>query len=155
MDVVKRHPEFDLLLLKHEPVLSLYGLKIDMAHRKVHYDEQEIRLIAKEYDLLSLLVANKGYILTYDQIYRKVWIEEEFGTANNAIACHIHNLREKLKMDSASSPFSIRCIRETGYCFEVDSEKLITTLWQLGKISCYYFCLFWRLQFRVIFHISV
>ena len=43
-----------------------------------------------------MFVANKGCVLTYDQIYRKVWEEEAFGNANNAIACHVHNLREKI-----------------------------------------------------------
>lgn len=113
--------------MKHEPLLSLYGLEIDSVHRKVCYDKQEIKLTSKEYDLLCLLVANKGCVLTYDQIYRKIWKEDALGTANNAIACHVHNLREKLDMDSEYSPFLIRCVRKTGYCFEVDSEKLITT----------------------------
>ena len=127
MEVINRHPEFELLWMKHEPVLSLYGLEINSAHRKVFYNKQEIKLTSKEYDLLCLLVANKGYVLTYDQIYRKIWKEDALGTENNAIACHVHNLREKLGMDSEYSPFSIRCVRETGYCFEADSEKLVST----------------------------
>ena len=93
---MKKHPEFELLWLKHKPVLSLPGLEIDSAHRKVYCDKLKISLTAKEYDLLCLFVANKGCVLTYDQIYRKVWGEEAFGNANNAIACHVHNLREKI-----------------------------------------------------------
>ena len=69
MEVLKRHSEFELLWLKHEPMMSLPGLEIDPAHRKVYCDDQEISLTAKEYDLLCLLATNKGRVLTYDQIY--------------------------------------------------------------------------------------
>lgn len=142
MDVVNRHPELELTWLKHESMLSLHGLEIDLVHWRVYCNKQEIKLTSKEYALLCLLVANKGYVLTYDQIYQKIWGEDALGAANNAIACHVHNLREKLKMDSESSPFSIRCVRKTGYCFEVDSEKLISTLQWLGKPGCCYFFVF-------------
>ena len=119
---LKKHPEFELLWLKHEPVLSLPGLEIDPDHRKVYCDKLEINLTAKEYNLLCLFVANKGHVFTYDQIYRKVWEEEAFGNANNAIACHVHNLREKIGRLLPEGCFVIRCVREVGYCFETDSE---------------------------------
>ena len=124
---MKKHPEFELLWLKHESVLSLPGLEIDPAHRKVYCDKLEISLTAKEYDLLCLFVANKGCVLTYDQIYRKVWGEEVFGNTNNAIACHVHNLREKIGRLLPEGSFVIRCVREVGYCFETDSEYIIST----------------------------
>lgn len=124
---LKKHPEFELLWLKHEPVLSLPGLEIDPAHRKVYCDKLEINLTAKEYNLLCLFVANKGHVFTYDQIYRKVWEEEAFGNANNAIACHVHNLREKIGRLLPEGCFVIRCVREVGYCFETDSECIAAT----------------------------
>ena len=124
---LKKHPEFELLWLKHEPVLSLPGLEIDPAHRKVYCDKLEINLTAKEYNLLCLFVANKGRVLTYAQIYRKVWEEEAFGNANNAIACHVHNLREKIGRLLPEGCFVIRCVREVGYCFETDSECIAAT----------------------------
>jgi DNA-binding winged helix-turn-helix (wHTH) protein len=124
---LKKHPEFELLWLKHEPVLSLPGLEIDPDHRKVYCDKLEINLTAKEYNLLCLFVANKGHVFTYDQIYRKVWEEEAFGNANNAIACHVHNLREKIGRLLPEGCFVIRCVREVGYCFETDSECIAAT----------------------------
>ena len=127
IETLKKHPEFELLWLKHEPVLSLPGLEIDPAHRKVYCDKLEINLTAKEYNLLCLFVANKGRVLTYDQIYRKVWEEEAFGNANNAIACHVHNLREKIGRLLPEGCFVIRCVREVGYCFETDSECISAT----------------------------
>lgn len=127
LEKLKSYPDFELLWLNQKSELSLPGLEIDSAYRKVHYDNQEISLTAKEYDLLCLLVANKGRVLTYDQIYQKIWKEEAFGNANNAIACHVHNLREKIGRLLPEGCFVIRCVREVGYCFEADSECIAAT----------------------------
>lgn len=127
LETLKENPDFEIFCLKHEPALSFSGLEIDPAHRKVYCDGQEVNLTAKEYALLCLLVANKGRVLTYDQIYRTVWKEEAFGNANNAIACHVYNLREKVGKILQEGYLSIRCIREVGYCLETDSKCAVDT----------------------------
>lgn len=127
LEKLQEHSDIQLLRLKYDPVMSLPGLEIDPAHRKVFCDNQEISLTAKEYDLLCLFAANKERVLTYDQIYQKIWKEEAFGNANNAIACHVHNLREKIGRLLPEGCFVIRCVREVGYCFETDSECIVAT----------------------------
>lgn len=127
MEALESHPELEIIWMKHEPVLSFPGLEIDSTHRQVYSNGQKISLTAKEYTLLCLLVANEGYVLTYDQIYQKVWGEEAFGSTNNAIKCHIRNLREKLRAANPDARFSIRCVREVGYCFELTIEERVTT----------------------------
>lgn len=122
MDVLKRHPGFEHLHIQDEPMLSLPGLEIFPGSRKIYRDRREISLTAKEYDLLCLLVANRDRVLTYDQIYDKVWGEETLGNESNSIECHIRHLREKLYEAAPDSPFTIRCMRGVGYCFEVNSE---------------------------------
>lgn len=126
-DIAKHYLELKLLWRDSKPVLSLPGLRIDSVHWKVFCGDQEIKLTVKEYTLLSLLVLNKGHVLTYEQIYRSVWGEEAFGCVNNAIKCHVRNLRGKLYAAEPEAPFSIRCVREVGYCLEVDSEKRAVT----------------------------
>lgn len=121
------NPSFELLWLNQASMLSLPGLEIDTTHRKVYCAGKEVMLTAKEYALLCLLVANKGQVLTYEQIYQKVWKEDVFGNVNNAIKCHIHNLREKLNGTDHGASFAIRCVREVGYCLDVDSEEMVIT----------------------------
>ena len=122
MAVLKRYPNFERLQSKEETVLSFPGLEIYPDRRKIYRDRGEINLTVKEeYDLLCLLVGNKGRVLTYEQIYQSVWGEEALGNENNAVGCHIRNLREKLYEASLNAPFSIRCVREVGYCFEMES----------------------------------
>lgn len=86
---LKKYSDFEFLWLQHNPVLSLPDMEIDPIHRKVCCGGQKLSLTAKEYDLLCLFAANKGRILTYDQIYEKIWKEKAFGNANNAIARHV------------------------------------------------------------------
>lgn len=104
-------------------MLSLPGLEIYPSKRKVFRDRQEIRLTAKEYEILLLLAANKGHVLTYSQIYEKVWGDISSGCESNTIGFHICNLREKLYQAAPNAPFTIRSVREVGYCFEIQAEK--------------------------------
>lgn len=120
MAVLKKHPVFENFWLTNETVLSLPGLEIYPARRKVYRDQQEICLTAKEYELLNLLVANRGRVLTYEQIYQTVWGGESAGSESNTVGCHIRNLRGKLYAASTETPFNIRCVREVGYCFEMN-----------------------------------
>lgn len=106
-----------------EPILSLPGLEICPSKRKVFRDHQEIQLTVKEYEILLLLAVNKGWVLTYDQIYEKVWKDVPTGSERNTIGFHICNLREKLYQASPNTPFTIRSVREVGYCFEIRTEK--------------------------------
>lgn len=122
MGILNQHSGFQYLRLDDEPVLSIPGLELYSNRRKIYRDRREINLTAKEYDLLCLLVANKGRVLTYDQIYQKIWGEDSLGNGNNAVGCHVRHLREKLFEAAPEAPFTVRCIREVGYCFEMDSE---------------------------------
>ena len=127
MRALKRHPAFDRLRVSSvsisDAVLELPGLEIRPDRRKVFRDWREIDLTTKEYDLLCLLAANKGVVLTYEQIYQKVWGEEGLGTERDVVGCHIRRLRKKLCVASPNSLFTIRCIREVGYCLEVNESK--------------------------------
>lgn len=123
MEAIKRHPTFERLKLGHDTVLELPGLKIYPDSGKIFCGRKEINLTAKEYKLLCLLAANKGIVLTYGQIYQKVWGEEGFGNEDNAVCCHVHNLRKKLYAASPVYPFTIRCVRKVGYCLETNKTK--------------------------------
>ena len=120
MDLLKHHSNFEILQSGDETVVTIPGLEIYPDRRKIYRDRREIDLTTKEYDLLYLLVMNKGNVLTYGQIYQNVWGEEALGNENNAVKCHIRNLRDKLDAAVPNAPFAIRCIREVGYCLEVN-----------------------------------
>ena len=65
--------------------------------------------------LFRSLAANKGRVLTYEQIYDKVWGEISAGNEKDTVGFHIRNLRKKLC--DTNSHFSIDSVREIGYRF--------------------------------------
>lgn len=125
---LKRHPAFDRLRVSNDSmsasIIELPGLEICLDCRKVFRDQQEINLTTKEYKLLCLLAANKGIVLTYEKIYQKVWGGERLGNESNVVGCHMRRLRKKLCETPPNFLFTIRCVREVGYCLEVDEDKL-------------------------------
>ncbi len=112
---VKQHPDFEKLEISYEPTLSLSGLEINLSRRRVINNGQEIELTVKEYDILCLLAANKGRVLTYEQIYDKVWGKISAGNEKDTVGLHIRNLRKKFC--DTNSHFSIDSVREIGYRF--------------------------------------
>ena len=112
-----------IIELQEQDSTSFPGLTIYSSRRKVFRDQQEIHLTNKEYEILLLLVIHKGWVLTYNQIYEKVWKDCPTGNERNTIGFHICNLREKLYEAAPNAPFAIRSVREVGYCFEIQAEK--------------------------------
>ncbi|MBM7690522.1 DNA-binding response regulator [Enterococcus ureilyticus] len=76
---------------------SLYvrDLLIDPANLKVWKEEQALDLTKKEFDLLMMLVKNRGSILSREQLLVGVWGMDYDGVART-VDTHIRRLREKI-----------------------------------------------------------
>ena len=120
LSFLSRHPDLEKWELRDEPILSLPGLEINFSSRKVLRKDDEIELTAKEYDILCLLVVNKGRVLTYAQIYEKVWGSSAFGNERKVVSYHIWNLRRKLCESDSTPPIIIESVREVGYRLEIN-----------------------------------
>ena len=121
MNMLKKYPDFRKYALKDEAILSLPGLEIRPERRKIYSNSQEISMTKKEFDIFYLLAINQGRVLTYGQIYRNVWNKDSIGGERTAVVYHIRNIRKILSNISA---LSIQCLRELGYCMEVETEEL-------------------------------
>lgn len=121
LSFIQQHPDFKKLEMDSEPVLSFPGLEINFSRRKVIKNGYEVELTAKEYEILCLLAANKGRVLTYSQIYDKVWGDTAFGNESKAVGYHIWNLRKKLCKSKTFPPIVIENVREVGYRLEINS----------------------------------
>ncbi len=99
--------------LEPEPVFSLEGLMVDLAHRRVTAQEREVQLTPTEYDLLRVLVLNAGKVLTHRQLLRQVWglgYEDEM----HLLRVNISNLRRKIEPEP-SRPYFIVTEPGVGY----------------------------------------
>lgn len=108
-----------------DPVkISFSGIEIYPERGKVYCNGKEIYLTAKEYRLLWLLAVNKGQVLTYQQIYEKVWGDFFSGGESTAIGYHICDLRDKLYAAFPDAPFEIRCIQNRSANFLREAKIL-------------------------------
>ena len=71
------------------------GLVINDENKEVTVDGEMIKLTPIEYNILLLLVKNVGKVFSINQIYESIWNEEAIG-ADNTVAVHIRNIREKI-----------------------------------------------------------
>ena len=96
--------------------LRLGGIALDDRTKEVTLDGDPVSLTPREYDILHLLMGSPGTVFSPKRIYRAVWGEEPFGV-ENAVAVHIHHLREKLEIDP-SDPRYIKVVWGQGYKME-------------------------------------
>lgn len=115
MNALKSYPNIEYLRLNEESVLSLPGLEINLNRRKVYCNQNEIILTVKEYEILCLLGNNIGRVLTYEQIYQRVWGADALGNERKAVGFYVRNLRKKLFSPIPPPLLTIKSVREIGY----------------------------------------
>ena len=76
-------------------VLTEGGVTVDTEKHTVTADGQEILLTLKEFELLCMLLKNKGIVLTRDKILSNVW-GYSFDGENRTVDVHVRSLRTKL-----------------------------------------------------------
>lgn len=95
---------------EHQQILIYKNIVIDEAQHKVFVDDEEIELTYKEYEVLKLLIINKGIVLTRDRIMETIW-GYDFEQGNRTVDVHIQSLRKKIK----DAGVHIKTIRNVGY----------------------------------------
>ncbi len=79
-----------------EPVYRVDGLEVDLEHRRVVAQGNEVQLTPTEYDLLRLLVTHAGKVLTHNQILRQIW-GPAYMEQPHLLRVNISNLRRKIE----------------------------------------------------------
>ena len=75
--------------------LVVGGLELDLVHHQATFNGEEIRLTAKEFDLLAYLARNAGKVCTHQMILGAVW-GDTFGTEAESLRVYVYRLRRKL-----------------------------------------------------------
>ena len=98
----------------NDPVLELGDFNIDLNKRAVRFEENEIELSRKEFDLLSYMLLHKNRPLTRLQLSEHIWgnfSDDDYDS--NYIDVHIKNIRKKM---SVYAPVDwLQTLRGIGY----------------------------------------
>jgi DNA-binding response OmpR family regulator len=101
---------------KGESVYEAGGLVINDDLKKVTVDGEEVKMTPIEYNILLLLMKNKGKVFSISQIYESIWNEEAIG-ADNTVAVHIRHIREKIEINPRE-PRYLKVVWGVGYKLE-------------------------------------
>jgi DNA-binding response OmpR family regulator len=100
---------------RREEVIAANGLSIDLAGRTVERDERLVPVTYVEFELLRVLVSNRGRAFTRQELLEELWGGSEYRDPRT-IDVHVRHLREKLEHDP-KEPQLIVTVRSVGYRF--------------------------------------
>jgi two-component system response regulator MprA len=97
--------------------LVLGDLRLDPSGRRAFRGDREILLSKTEFDLLALLVANRGIVLDHSTIYDRIW-HYDFGPDSKNLAVYIGYLRRKTEAEGEARV--VHTVRGVGYTARID-----------------------------------
>lgn len=89
------------------------SLVIDITKKKVSIDDKEVSLTKKEFEILLLLVQNKGRVFSREDILARIWSDEVY-VLDRTIDVNITRLRKKIGVYGKNIVTRLGY----GYCFE-------------------------------------
>jgi two-component system KDP operon response regulator KdpE len=100
-----------------EGVVSAAGLEVDLAAHVVRRDGEEIHLTRTEFELLRVLVRNRGRLMTHRALLTDVW-GPEYADDVTVLRGQIANLRRKIEPPQGPRRHYVRTESGVGYRFD-------------------------------------
>jgi len=97
-------------------VIEVGDVRLDAGRHEVFVRGAPVALPLKEFELLELLMANAGRVLTRDVLIDRIWGPNYFGDTKT-LDVHVKRLRSKIEPDPAN-PSRIVTVRGVGYRYE-------------------------------------
>ncbi len=99
-----------------DDVVEVAGLRLDSSRREVTDQGQVIDVSRKEFDLLWLLMAHAGVVVTREQCIDALWWDQDL-LDTRTLDTHIKRLRRKIEADPAN-PTRLLTVRGVGFRFQ-------------------------------------
>lgn len=124
-DYIEKPYDIDIMLAKIDGIFRRrYALdeiidgdiRINRVSRTAFKDGLQLEMTAKEFDLLLLMIENKGRALRKEYIFRQVWGSDSF-SEQQTLTVHIKWLRQKIE-DDPKNPKRILTAWGVGYKYE-------------------------------------
>jgi two-component system KDP operon response regulator KdpE len=94
------------------------GLEIDLAARLVRRNSDPVHLTPIEFELLRVLIRNRGRLMTHKALLKEVW-GPQYAEDIQPLRTHIARLRAKIEPDDATGPRYIVTDPGVGYRFSL------------------------------------
>ncbi len=124
-DYIEKPYDIDIMLAKIGGIfkrrysldeLTDGNIRINRINRIVYKNGSPIEMTAKEFDLLLLLMENKGKALSKEYIFSRIWGSDSFSEPQT-LTVHIKWLRQKIE-DDPKKPMKLLTVWGTGYKYE-------------------------------------
>lgn len=102
---------------KPSRILMVGALEMNLDTRKCILNGEELYLTPTEFEILRILVENRGSVMSSEELFKMIWEDEYYSKNNNTITVHIRHIREKMG-DSAEFPKYIKTVWGVGYKIE-------------------------------------
>ena len=89
---------------EEKKIIRVHDMEVNIVNRSVTLGGKEIRLTAKEFDLLQLFITNRGKVFSRETMLETVWKYDYMGDART-VDVHIRRLREKIERNTAQPEF--------------------------------------------------
>ncbi len=89
--------------------MSSGDLEVSLRTRRVTIDGQEIHLTPREFDILAMLIADPGAVVSRDDLLRRLW-GTTWAVQTKAIDVHVSSLRRKM-----GDPAWVETVRGVGF----------------------------------------
>jgi two-component system, OmpR family, response regulator RegX3 len=132
---LRRSSEDEAVDTVSEEVLEVGDVRLDAGRHEVFVRGEPVALPLKEFELLELLLANAGRVLTRDVLIDRIWGPNYFGDTKT-LDVHVKRLRAKVEGDP-SNPTRVVTIRGVGYRYEKPRQAAaLDTKWVYSAGSC-------------------
>ena len=124
-DYIEKPYDIDIMLAKIDGIFKRRyavdelidgDIKINKITRIVYKNDKPIEMTSKEFDLLLLLMENKGKTLSKEYLFNQIWGSDSF-SEQQTLTVHIKWLREKIE-DDTKKPKHILTVWGVGYKYE-------------------------------------
>ena len=89
---------------ENRKVIRVHDMEVNVSNRSVSLGGKDVRLTAKEFDLLQLFITNRGKVFSRETMLETVWKYDYMGDART-VDVHIRRLREKIERNPAQPEF--------------------------------------------------
>jgi len=106
----------DMTNQSKDQILVVGGLRLEPDTMNFSVDGEAVKLTAKEFKILELLMTNPGMVFSAEKIYERVWNETPY-SVENTVMVHIRRIREKIEINP-KEPKYLKVVWGIGYKIE-------------------------------------